>query len=256
MNKCKTFVINMEKDKQRLSDFDDMMKESKWQYERIEAINGNALDSYATKLKSKYIADYNHLSNNEIGCMLSHIKLFEKLMADEVYDQYIIFEDDARTHMNGNDVKKSISDLFKNIKNTPDILYLGKALDYCMEYKKVWKNVYKPKRPLCNHAYLISKNGAAKILNKKPFKLAIDNEIANLIYNEKINALAYHPSIYFQDVLSYSSNLRNLSAALNNNTECIMNMHYMSIDTVEYVIYICIALIVALILFYVAIRNK
>lgn len=266
-----TYVINMDADSDRLLEFHSMMSNSNWSYIRHPAINGKQLlnsaqdqDPKQVQLYNKYIKILTWLSASEIGCLLSHVSLWEKVATTPNLQRILIFEDDARTHTDGNTIKRLIIDFYdyldQNNISEPDMLYLGKSLDYCMNYEKVWGNIYKSTHPLCLHAYIITKPGAQKLLAMAPYAEAIDMIPIKAIEEKIIDVMTFHPSLYFQDIfglpiggqvsdLGTNSNLRKLRSAMNNTTECIVPQQHVTGDTWYYVIIISIGLVAALLLF-------
>ena len=263
-----TYVINMDGDISRLEHFDFMMASSNWNYSRHSAINGKKLlaswsditdpEEYE-KLRSQllikktFVSMVNLLSHSEIGCLLSHVTLWKEVADNPEKNRIAIFEDDARTHIEGNTIYKLLSGFYNYLHDNnieePDMLYLGKALDDCMNYEKVWGNVYKSKHPLCLHAYIITKRGAQKLLQMAPYHLPIDMIPIKAIKKGILNVMAFHPSIYFQDVLNNISNLRKTHFAINNTTECLISQQHITEDNWLYTIVILIGLVSALILF-------
>ena len=263
-----TYVINMEFDQVRLEEFDSMMAACNWNYFRYEAVNGKRLisswanitdtDEYETLrtqqfMKKRYVSETTWLSPSEIGCLLSHITLWENLVNDPSKNRIAIFEDDARTHVDGNTVRRLLSDFYTYLSSNdipePDMLYLGKALDDCMSYEKVWGNIYKSLHPVCLHAYIITKRGAQILLNMAPYNVPIDMVPIRAIENKRLNVMVFHPSIFFQDVFNIPSNLRQLNGAINHTTECLVSMQHVTSQTWKYTFVIVIALIAASILF-------
>lgn len=267
-----TAVINMDKDTQRLEEFNSMMIASNWNYSRKSAINGRKLLSTCvgldtpqelrieTALMKKYVATDAWMSPSEIGCLLSHVSLWEDLVNDPQKNRIAIFEDDARTHISGNTVLELLTEFYTHLNDNnieePDILYLGKALDDCENYKHVWKNVYRSKHPLCLHAYIITKIGARKLLNLAPYKEAIDLIPVRGANKNLVNLMVFHPSIYFQDVLNNGSNQRGLGLSLNITAECLISQQHLAPDTWSYVAILIIGLIVVIILFVVFISPS
>jgi GR25 family glycosyltransferase involved in LPS biosynthesis len=263
-----TYLINMDADTSRLVEFDSMMKSCNWEYQRMSGINGKKLLSSSSSdkdlsknerlqtliaMKKKYVRSITWLTASEIGCLLSHVALWEKVATDPKINRVAIFEDDARTYVDGDTVYKLLSEFYgylsmNNIPE-PDMLYLGKSLDDCMSYEKIWGNVYKSRHPLCLHAYIITKQGTQKLLNMAPYGLAIDMIPIKAIEQKIINVMAFHPSIYFQDIFNNVSNLRDLKHAINHTTECLVSQQHITGDTWQYVIIIVIGLIAAIILF-------
>lgn len=265
------YVINMGKDRDRLLEFDQIMKKFKWEYTRLEAVNGRKLlnpwpDTVCSterdilveqmRLKKQYVNNLTWLSKAEIGCLLSHVTLWEKVATDPNLNRIVIFEDDARTHIDGDTVVQHLSEFYQHIRDNnmelqkePDMLYLGKALDDCLSYTKVIGHVYKSIHPLCLHAYIITKAGAQKMLSMAPFRDAIDIVPIKAIKAGLIDVMVFHPSIFFQDIFGTTSNLRQMKGALNNITECIVAQKYISEDTWLYLIILFIGLAAVIALF-------
>lgn len=263
-----TYVINMDSDIDRLEQFDTMMMSSNWNYSRYSAINGKKLLSSWSDItdpdefnmlrdqlimKKTFVSTLNFLSNSEIGCLLSHISLWKEVANNPEKNRIAIFEDDARTHIQGDTIYKLLSEFYNYLEINdipePDMLYLGKSLDDCMSYEKVWGNVYKSKHPICLHAYIITKKGAQKLLQMAPYNLAIDMVPIKAIKKGIIEVMAFHPSIYFQDVINNTSNLRKKINAINNTSDCLVSQQHITEDNWLYTIVIFIGLIATVILF-------
>ncbi len=245
------YVINMDRDIDRLEAFNQEM--SDWNYQRFPAINLKTLDNEKiTELKNKYLSRWNFLRQSEVGCMFSHIMLWEKVATDPNLNSILIFEDDARSHLSPKEVQNTLLDFYTyldtNNISRPDMLYLGKALDACLEYQHVWNHVYTSTHPLCLHAYIITKRGAQELLKFAPYNKAIDLIPTHAINKKAINVMTFHPSIYFQDVFKTVSNLRSVTATINNVTECLTPQPHMASSTMNIMILLGIMLIACVIL--------
>ncbi|WP_438865508.1 glycosyltransferase family 25 protein [Neptunicella sp.] len=93
----KTLLINLVHSKERLAHSSDSLKQAGIEFERIEAVNGNALatngliPNYSATLNNRtYHKDLNY---GEIGCYLSHRKAWQKIV-DEGLNFAVILEDD------------------------------------------------------------------------------------------------------------------------------------------------------------------
>lgn len=245
-----TYVINLDMDVSRLRDFTAMM--GNWSFIRHPAINGKVNDDTMRRLKKKYLQSLTWLTASEIGCLLSHVTLWEEVAHNPLKNRIAIFEDDARSHVDSATVQATITAFYTYLSESgieePDMLYLGKALDDCVSYERVWNNVYKSRHPLCLHAYIITKRGARKLLNMAPYALAIDMVPIKAIEKGIINVMTFHPSIYFQDVFGNVSNLRRMSSAVNNTTECLVRQQHITGETWYYLIVIFIGLLALLVL--------
>lgn len=161
-------------------------------YEFVEAIDGKTIKP------SQSI--YNMFKHNEfgfrkgvIGCALSHMTLFMKLLYDNENEYYIIFEDDVEFV---DDFKNKLELCCKHFEKTEmDFLLLGA---FTLQYPNVNTNELKiaSRHLIYNdglHGYMISKNGAKKILEfvqKNGLRLAIDSAgILNHIFNNKIQSV-------------------------------------------------------------------
>lgn len=218
------FVINMDRDTQRLEQFDMMMKRCNLGYTRFPAINPNQLTAEQQTLKEQYVSKHHGLRNvGEIGCTLSHLSLW-KMMLDRHYDHILIFEDDARTVNPSPHILDAVYEFYdyleKEKKEEPDVLYLGKCCDYCLQMERVHNDVFLSQRPYCNHAYIMTRKGAEKLLNMGQFEKIQDVEIARAIKRKEITVMVFHPSIFFQDVIGNKSSLRGISWAMRNTIDC------------------------------------
>lgn len=219
----KIFLINLDKDVKRLEEFDQYMKKNNFEYERFSAINGRNATSEVKDLFDQYISFPTFLTYAEKGCLLSHVTLWQKLVNDPDLNRILIFEDDARTYIPGEEIENLLNDFYNNVKveDQPDMLYLGKALDQCQKYQKVHNNVYLTQHPLCLHAYIITKKGASTLLKEMPYSKAIDVVPIKAIEAKKIKAMTFHPSLFYQDVINNKSNLAN--TRFNLCSECDQN---------------------------------
>ena len=90
------FIINMDKDVERMKNISKNMMNYGLQFERISAVNGKQLShkqikNYATDTCSNFLC-----SSSIIGCSLSHQKIWKMLLNDNYADYYIVMEDDAQ----------------------------------------------------------------------------------------------------------------------------------------------------------------
>jgi hypothetical protein len=96
------------------------------------------------------------LSNGQIGCFLSHIKLYKHIIDNKIKIS-TIFEDDVFFHSKWNHLAPKYYD------NTPkdfDIIFIGNQLTINNTVPLINHN-----STFCTHAYIITLNGARKLLN-------------------------------------------------------------------------------------------
>ncbi len=103
--KIKIYIINLKKDSDRKNHIiNQLEKQNIFDYEIIEAVDGNILTK--EELNSKVFKDKKGLnywntkmSPSQIGCALSHIKIYKKLLKSE-NNYCLILEDDAIFNQN------------------------------------------------------------------------------------------------------------------------------------------------------------
>lgn len=89
----KTFVINLLREVGKRNELQRQCEELNLDFEIYDAIDGRALSDCFLK---ENVLDYgcNYLTNGEIGCSLSHINIYKKIISDGL-DYALILEDDA-----------------------------------------------------------------------------------------------------------------------------------------------------------------
>ena len=156
----------------------------------IEAINGTELSEKEIRNNSdfgiyKFGMHSRYLLKEEIGCILSHLKIYRQ-MVDEKIELACILEDD-------NDYKKEFKDILDRIilySNEWDLLYLGHRSGsttreaQCRKKKRVDTLNYffgeAVEVPYGSNAYLINLESAGKILNCiYPITIPFDSFIGN-----------------------------------------------------------------------------
>jgi len=97
-NSLSIFVVNLKKDREKKEFIIALCKKYGLQIEFIDAVDGrnlsraNILDVYSKEEAIKNIG--RELSSGEIGCALSHKKIYKKML-DENINQALILEDDV-----------------------------------------------------------------------------------------------------------------------------------------------------------------
>jgi glycosyl transferase family 25 len=187
------FVIHISKKcPERLSFFKDNIVNAGFKNMIIvEGVDGKNEDDVNNSLSLLNIKNIDsEVSVGQLGCLLSHLKLL-RVIVDNKIQISTIFEDDVHFHPNWN----TLSDTYYNL--TPsnfDILFIGNGLDSCrqMTYnyniseitnESVW----------CTHAYIITYNGAKKLLNS-----LLNWDYRNFIHNSRGNTLN---GLYIIDIM-------------------------------------------------------
>lgn len=89
--KYQTYLINLDRAKERLAIMESEFSKHGITFERVIAVDAKALDHSSYKVNNKY--DRN-LVPGEIGCYLSHVKALQTFLASD-NDFAVILEDDA-----------------------------------------------------------------------------------------------------------------------------------------------------------------
>lgn len=92
----KTFLINLNRSRERLQLAHDQLSQAGLAYERIEAVDGTILDEASIQGldQTKAIKTFKHpLRSGEIGCYLSHIRAVERIIALDL-PYALVLEDD------------------------------------------------------------------------------------------------------------------------------------------------------------------
>jgi len=122
----------------------------------------------------------------EFGCSWSHIKLYQKLVADPKNDSYLIIEDDA-------ELVGDIS-VLHNLPETFDIIQLGSSEWYpYVKTSSVNNHFFNIEQKFFNHttAYVVSKAGAKKLLDitNGHVNVPADDLLSNAFIRGQINVI-------------------------------------------------------------------
>jgi len=191
----KVFVINLEKDKERLQDFNSHMNKNHIKYNRLNAVLGSKIvnDTRLTDFCNNYCTD------GAKGCALSHRNIWQ-LMVDNDYKNVLVFEDDAVVDEN---FDRDFQFVWNALPKDYDIVYFG-CLFGCQDesysnaiFKKIFgiktedinEYVQTTKGSMGTHCYMISLDAAKKFLNK-PINTGIDLQL--LLWIKEYDYIAYN----------------------------------------------------------------
>ncbi len=210
--KFKIYVVNLKNDLDRRKNIiNEIEKQNIKNYEIIDAIDGNELSeqelnnlSYKDK---NLINPWNiKMSPSQVGCALSHIKIYKKFIKTD-YNYALILEDDAVFIQSFNeDLKKLI---LKNITNKKQILLLSELKEFFS--KPIDKNnsyeIVNVTNAFFTHSYIINKEAAKSIIKfNYPVKTIADNFVFFKIYcGIKITGL--NPYLVDQDNKNFKTTI-------------------------------------------------
>ena len=212
LKKYKIYIINLKRCKKRKKHIIEELKKQKiTNYEIVDAIDGNALPPKELKSKT-YKNTYNKnpwnikMSPGQIGCALSHIKVY-KIFLETSFKIALILEDDAIFIGNfRNNLEKFI---IKNFKFKKQITLLSELKEfYHKPISKMQKfELVDVTNAFFTHAYFINRDAAESIISfNYPVKTIADNFVFFKIYcGIKITGL--NPFIVDQDKVNHKTTI-------------------------------------------------
>lgn len=194
LKNTKCYVINLEKDTERMSKFRYYYKNSdisELPYERFNAINGKQID-VSKYVSQRGLVDINNsetlryrtkhyqLTMGAVGCYLSHLTLYKRLLEDPNHEYYLIFEDDVEFNK---DILQNIMYYENNAPENWDLLIFGAIREFgdkqspYIRYNYFWGL----------NCYLINKKGARKIVEENEINMQIDSAMNVMIRQNRLN---------------------------------------------------------------------
>jgi GR25 family glycosyltransferase involved in LPS biosynthesis len=177
-----TFFILLERDIKRKKWVEQQLARTDLPAPRriFPAIDGKMLKErdfeslYQTGVVSK--KGLKRLKTGEIGCMLSHRAIWQKIAEDPSIEVALVLEDDADLVPEFSSTWEKIS---PSIPNDFDMLFIYNYPEKTSLFETEISHVYRPLYTYCFHGYVISKKGAKKILAqlfplRKPVDTAVD----------------------------------------------------------------------------------
>jgi glycosyl transferase family 25 len=184
--KYKTFVINLDRRQDRMKKVEDQ-KLFLPQFERISAVDGQQL-KISKRLRSLCRHGNYRMRAGVIGCALSHLKLFLKLLNDDENDGYVIIEDDIVVDESFLEKFHKVFDIFESRNTLPPLLFF--TTTYNRNYIEQCNSEIIKKKFNEMHftiggsgCYFISKDAAKKAvewIEKNTLSIEIDNILFRL----------------------------------------------------------------------------
>lgn len=203
----KIIYINLDRRPDRKANVENYMKKHNLEAytERFPAIDGKKIDF--EKIDKKLISDeaiqdafnntklYTTMTIGGIGCALSHYNVYKKII-DENINRCLILEDDIEITDDFNDKCAYLEPHLNQIDY--DLFFLGyhdSSIKYSYYYNYRFKQF---NRVYGLFGYIVTLEGAKKLMNIFPLKKQIDTEISN--YSSHLNIIGLPPG----DRLIYS----------------------------------------------------
>ena len=211
LSEIPAYIINLRKDVKKREHMDRLCKKYNLNYHFIDAVYGKELSDNEIdevyNLKDSIKHCRRALTKGEIGCALSHLKIYRYMVENNI-QQAIIFEDDIEIKDGFDDVVGSLEILPKDW----ELVLLGYLPNFKI-YKKSQKKINNDFSIVrfANvvfglHAYLINLKGAKRLLNQlTTIAEPIDHYTGDSKY---INLYGVYPEVVGLDVVcAQQSNL-------------------------------------------------
>jgi glycosyl transferase family 25 len=246
MAKYKSMIICMDMFQEKFKTCSERLEKIGIKSEQFSAVVGKDLNfSYIKDIcdpKVLYTLENGRNTDNEIstvgmiGCYLSHVKLWEKLVQENL-DYMYIFECDAIPITFD---KNKISNLLQSLPRDWDIFFLGSSIQQSDKEKIINADIIKMNGIYFGtHAYVINKKGAEKLLKKCfPITSQVDSYISYMITYYDVNS--YRPKDLF-----FIQETQDKSTTQDNCVMCYYNRNYYNIykTIITYTFFILILII-------------
>ena len=168
-------------------------------FELTNAIDGNKLNEDEYKNYTSSIGYY-ITSPSMVGCGISHIKTWEKIVENNI-EYSLILEDDFNFKPN---FLSNFNELMINTPEKFDLLFLNSNLftNKYLNLSNVNNYLYKPFIIFEMVGYVITLEGAKKLLNyanKVSYHIDFQLTINHLFYNKQINIIASKKELIYQN---------------------------------------------------------
>lgn len=206
ISSMKVFVINLDKNVERMSSMKAQLDRFGLVYERFPAIYGKQLSKEDRKSKFSAIRSFfamgRRLTDGEIGCALSHLGIYHK-MCEEDIDIALILEDDI---LISDGVISAIHSTinFLDISRAQVVLFSALGVN-----NKGMLGIQRVSSAQCADAYLITKE-AARIIIKANFPiLTVADCWRRWSRREKLELYQFLPAIVVQDNVKFGTDVAN-----------------------------------------------
>ena len=122
-------------------------------------ININAM------IDQEKIIKWPRLNEGRVACHLGHIKILETFLKSNK-ERCIIFEDDLCTSYEKDKINKHLENIFHNLPEDCDVLFLGYCHENCEEIVVENEYISRADDPRCRHAYSVNRHAAETIIHE------------------------------------------------------------------------------------------
>lgn len=204
------FVISLTRSVERRASIIKQMKNLGLEFEFFDAVDGKSItDEQLKKVNLEIAKEFcgHELSLGEVGCALSHILIYEKIISNNI-QKCIVLEDDIHIHSSFKSITKKIV-----LMSNAEIIFLHHGKAKSKIFKSKLPNDYRLaqyKQPskgsirgiISTAGYILSISGAKKLLsNAYPVRMPADYLTGRLQLN-KLTAAGVEPCCLDVDIFS------------------------------------------------------
>ncbi len=222
MNEVPTtvYVVNLDRSRDRMKKVTRQCQLAGLDLVRFPAVDGSRLTRSERSLGTT-VGCNKRCTNGIVGCGMSHMALWQLIVDNDMEDTFVAEDDVVFVR----DFKRLLTKYWEEIPVDYDIIYVGclvgcdpdglesrdmkmhKWDNHGKKGKRVSEHVFVPNLALGTHCYIISKTGAAKLLEFSNGKVDthIDHQIQR--YAESLNIYGITPTLAFQEQSQSSSTI-------------------------------------------------
>lgn len=207
----KAFLISLKESEQRRNRFYRMAQKASLDVEWFEAIKGSEVDIDDYR-KNGYLAeDFQLKMPGSLGCLLSHVHVWEEISNDNKCDVGLIFEDDAIIKK---DFIKKLSSIPENmIPKDWDMIWLGWHKINCQSVNKFLGKPNKGRGNSGHFGYLIKSSSIEKLKQILiPYNNINSKDILLRRNFDKFNAYFLKKKIVKTPIIEFDSTRKNLNS--------------------------------------------
>ena len=182
------YFINLDESKDRLKTMNETAKKHNLKFIRYPAFHGKKINIDDFFKNKKIIFDYQK-KPGDLGCALSHIYLWEKLIKKK-HEYVLILEDDVILDDNFIEL---FDKYYKQVPDDWDMIHLGSSW---LKGKKISENILKTNNTIGSYAILYKLNTLKELIKKKvPMNNFLDLAIGSFITENNKNSYAFYPPL-------------------------------------------------------------
>jgi glycosyl transferase, family 25 len=194
----KVYFINLDRSQDRRKHIESNLRKLGVDAERVSAIDGKTLTKeYISEVYNEKKCLKKHrkkLTPNEIGCALSHLKIYKNIVKNNL-DGAMILEDDVKLDNRFVSAIKQIEKLKKLDSKSSAVILLNQAHQIFTWSGKLDYNIYKTYKSLLAMSYYITQEGAKNmLLSFNPIDQAIDSWY-QLSKDKIVTVYSFYPGI-------------------------------------------------------------